>query len=47
MRKAIDTSASKLKAGMKTRAVLDPLYDDPVNSASDALNDYECDSKAG
>lgn len=47
VRKAIAASASKLKAGAKARDVVDPLYGDSVNPAFDALNDYECESKAG
>ncbi|MFE0801618.1 hypothetical protein [Streptomyces sp. NPDC058812] len=40
--KAIDTSASHLKSGAKTRDVVDPVYGERNRPAFDAVNDYDC-----
>ncbi|MEJ1199284.1 MULTISPECIES: hypothetical protein [unclassified Streptomyces] len=40
--KAIDTSASHLKSGAKTRDVVDPVYGERNRPAFDAVNNYDC-----
>ncbi|MET9831207.1 hypothetical protein ABZ078_18335 [Streptomyces sp. NPDC006385] len=39
---AIDTSASRLKPGAKTRDVVDPLYGEDIVPAFRAVDEYDC-----
>lgn len=47
VRKAIATSASRLKPGAKVRDVVDPLYGERNRPAFDAVDDYDCGAADG
>ena len=39
---AIATAASRLKPGAQVRDVVEPVFNDQINPAFDAVNNYEC-----
>ncbi|MET7639716.1 hypothetical protein [Streptomyces sp. NPDC005438] len=44
--KAVDTTAGRLKAGARVKDIVDPVYNERVKAATDALNRYECEGQA-